>query len=34
MSRGDLLVTLDKSCYLLCAGEEMLPLVSDADEGC
>jgi hypothetical protein len=44
MSSGDLLVTLDVLlsvvaqalflCFFLCAGEELLPLSGDADEGC
>jgi hypothetical protein len=43
MSSGDLLITSDKSCIaellklcsscLLCAGEELLPLAGDANEG-
>jgi hypothetical protein len=34
MSSGGHLVTLDKSCCLLCAGEELLPLFDEVDEGC
>jgi hypothetical protein len=33
MSSGDLLVKLC-TCCLLCAGEDLLPLFGDADEGC
>jgi hypothetical protein len=34
MHSGVLLVTLDKSCCLLCVGEELFPLAGDADKGC
>jgi hypothetical protein len=34
MSSGDMLVTMDQSCCLLCAGQDLFPLTGDVDKGC